>query len=123
MAFIMTSPTTPHSEEYKRNITSYQNKAYADENYKSFGKYWAATSGTRVVSMTLIPTITDKVVFDEFRDKAREALSVVGELATGEVVLRDGKKVFVKRMSRNNRVTGNAGKRPEPVFSIPFYMQ
>ncbi|HMX99482.1 MAG TPA: hypothetical protein PKC44_06880 [Agitococcus sp.] len=109
--------------EYKRNIKSYENKAYASEDYKSFGKYWAATSGTRVVSLMLIPTIDDKEVFEAFREKSREALSLVGEVATGEVVLRDGRKVFVKRMSRNNRTTGKAAQRPEPIFSIPFYMQ
>lgn len=119
----MNTPTQTPATDYKRNISSYENKAYASEDYKSFGKYWAATSGTRVVSLMLIPTIEDKEVFEAFREKSREALSLVGELATGEVVLRDGKKVFVKRMSRNNRTTGKAAQRPEPIFSIPFYLQ
>ena len=108
---------------HPKNITSYQNLAFADENYKSYGKYWAAVSGTRVVSMTLIPSIADKAIFDLFREKAREALALVGDIATGEILMRDGKKVFVKRMSRNHQVTGAAGNRPEPIFTIPFHLQ
>lgn len=92
MAFIMNStvPNSTPSSETSKNITSFANAVSLAENYKVCGKYWAATSGTRVVTMTLIPTIEDKDVFNAFRDKAREALAVVGEIATGEIQVRDG---------------------------------
>lgn len=114
------TPVTPSA--YPKKIVSYAN-AVAGEDYKACGKYWAAVSGTRVVSMTLIPSIDDKAIFDLFREKARDALAVVGELATGEMQIRDGKKVFVKRMSRNHQIKGAAGQREEPVFTIPFHLQ
>lgn len=110
-----TISTDPHA----RNISSFA----VNQNHKTFGKYWAAVEGPRVVSLILIPTIADKDKFNNFRDKSREALSIVGEVVTGEIQERNGVKVLVKRLPRNNNTNPNAKSRIEPTFSIPYYLQ
>ncbi len=107
----------PLSSDHPRNISSFA----IDDTTKSFGKYWAAIEGSRVVSLILIPTISDKDKFNAYRDKSREALAIVGEVITGEIQLRGDRKVFIKRLPRNNSI--NSKGRVEPTFHIPSYLQ
>ena len=58
-----------------KNITSFS----VNQEHKSFGKYWAAIADSRVVGLVLIPTIADKDKFNTYRDKSREALSIIHE--------------------------------------------
>jgi hypothetical protein len=102
-----------------KNVTSFT----VNQEYKSFGKYWAAIADSRVVGLVLIPTIADKDKFNSYRDKSREALSIIGEVMTGEIQLRDNTKVFVKRIPRNNNPTENSKRRIEPTYHIPTYLQ
>lgn len=111
----MTDSTT------NKTITSYSKTS--ESHHQSFGKYWAAVSGTKVITLTLIPTISDPVIFNTFRDKAREAISLAGELATGEVQMRDGKKVFVKRLNRHQNVKGTSADREEKIYILPSFTQ
>ena len=115
MATLMTN--IPLSSDHPRNISSFA----IDDTTKSFGKYWAAIEGSRVVSLILIPTIYDELKFNAYRNKSREALEIVGIVITGEIQIRDGLKVFVKRLARNNSI--NSKDRVEPTFQLPEYLQ
>ena len=121
MAIIMNPAITNTATPDHKKVQSYSK--HADTSHKAYGKSWAAVSGTRVITLILIPTVTDEYVFNSFRDKSREALAVVGDVATGEVQMREGQKVFVKRLNRNLHVKGSAGERSEPIYTLPFYMQ
>ena len=102
-----------------KNISSFA----VNQNHKAFGKYWAAIADSRVVGLVLIPTIADKDKFNLYRDKSRDALSIIGEVMTGEIQLRDNTKVFVKRIPRNNNPTESSKRRIEPTYHIPTYLQ
>ena len=110
MAILMTN--TPTSSEHKRDISSFS----LDNTTQSFGKYWAAIEGSKVVSLILIPTIYDELKFND-----RNKLEIVGIVMTGEIQIRDGLKVFVKRLGRNNSI--NSKGRVEPTFQLPAYLQ
>jgi len=115
MAILMTNIITP--SERKKDVSSFS----LDNTTQSFGKYWAAIEGSKVVSLILIPTIYDEIKFNAYRDKSREALAIVGNVMTGEIQIRDGLKVFVKRLGRNNSI--NSKDRVEPTFQLPSYLQ
>lgn len=74
----------------------------ATEN-KVIGKFWAAVRSERVVAM-LTMRVPKDVDFDQYRDKSRQALELVGEVITGEVqVTPEGKTILVKRLNHQNR--------------------
>lgn len=78
------------------------------------GKAWAAVKGGKVIS--LIPMrIPNDCDFELYREHATEALKVVGDVKTGEVVEVEGNLVFIQRLNHPNR-----GKKPrEPkTYSI-----
>jgi hypothetical protein len=66
------------------------------------GKAWAAIRKERVVSLISmsIPADCD---FESFRSKAVEALAILGEVKSGEVVVEGGKFQFVQRLNHSNR--------------------
>ena len=115
MATLMTNILT--TSERKKDVSSFS----LDNTTQRFGKYWAAIEGSKVVSLILIPTIYDELKFNAYRNKSREALEIVGIVMTGEIQIRDGLKVFVKRLGRNNSI--NSKGRVEPTFQLPAYLQ
>ena len=109
MATLMTNILT--TSERKKDVSSFS----LDNTTQRFGKYWAAIEGSKVVSLILIPTIYDELKFNAYRNKSREALEIV------QIQIRDGLKVFVKRLARNNSI--NSKDRVEPTFQLPEYLQ
>ena len=50
-----------------KNVTSFT----VNQEYKSFGKYWAAIADSRVVGLVLIPTIADKDKFNLIEEEEK----------------------------------------------------
>lgn len=73
----------------------------------SLGKYWAALKDGQVISMISMRVPND-ADFDDYRQKAIDCLSVVGQVKSGEVVeTAEGEKYFLQRLTHENR-----GKEP-----------
>lgn len=67
------------------------------------GKFWAAIRAERVVAL-LTMRVPKDVDFDQYREKSRQALELVGEVVTGEIqVTPEGTPLFVKRLNHQNR--------------------
>lgn len=66
------------------------------------GKYWAAVSGDMVINLISM-RVPNSVDFDAYRAKAVECLGLLGDVKTGEVVVREGKHIFVQRKNHQNR--------------------
>jgi hypothetical protein len=66
------------------------------------GRCWAAVNDGYIVAVVSMRPPRD-VEMDTYRTHAIEALQVLGEVISGDVVEIDGKKVFCKRLSHKNR--------------------
>lgn len=80
------------------------------------GKYWAAVSGDLVINLISM-RVPSSVDFDQYRNKAVECLGLLGEVKTGEVVVRNGKPVFVQRKNHQNRSKQGSAK-PSKEYAI-----
>jgi hypothetical protein len=86
------------------------------ENEKVVGKYWAAISDHKVINLISMK-VPNHVDFDSYRAKAIECLSLLGDVKTGEVVLREDKPVFVQRKNHANRGKQESAK-PAKEYAI-----
>lgn len=82
-----------------------QNKD-TSSNTVSLGKHWAALRGSNVIGVISMRVPND-IDFDDYREKAKACLALLGDIKSGEIEVRDGKKYFVQRMNHANR-----GKQP-----------
>ncbi len=66
------------------------------------GKAWVAIRDERVVShiSMRVPAECD---FESFRTKAVSALSILGDVKSGEITEKGGKYLFVQRLNHSNR--------------------
>jgi hypothetical protein len=83
---------------------------------KVVGKYWAAVSGDMVINLISM-RVPNSVDFDTYRNKAVDCLGMLGDVKTGEVVLRDGKHVFVQRKNHYARSKQGSAK-PAKEYAI-----
>ena len=85
-----------------------------------YGKYWAAVSGDFVVGLVLMPWIhREDPRFAAYRDKARESLSLLGEVISGEIREANGVRVFVRRLTHPNRPRASAMPRSPRCYQLP----
>ena len=70
----------------------------------SLGKCWAALLDDQVVGLisTSVPR-QKNIAFEEYREKARDCLSMLGDVITGELVDYQGRKYVAKRLTHKNR--------------------
>lgn len=71
-------------------------------NEINLGKHWAALRGKTVVGVISMRVPYD-VDFDDYRGKAIACLELIGDVKSGEVVIRSGHKIFVQRLTHANR--------------------
>lgn len=81
------------------------------------GKYWAAIKNDMVAAVVFM-NAPHNVDFDGYRENAVKALSLVGEVIAGEIVILDGYKVFAKRLTHKNRSKNPSVKRVPQVFQF-----
>ena len=87
---------------------------------RSYGKYWAAVSGDFVIGLTLMPWINrEDPRFAAYREKAKENLSLLGEVITGDIQEINGIRVFVKRLTHANRPQASPLPRVPRVYQLP----
>lgn len=68
-----------------------------------WGMYWAALDADERINCIIPMRIPPHINFEEFKDKARECLSVLGTVITGLIIERDGQRYFIKRLNHNKR--------------------
>lgn len=66
------------------------------------GKCWVAVVDNIVVKVINMSD-SKNVDFEKFRDKSRAALAAIGEVKVGEIKVRNGEWVFIKRANHVNR--------------------
>ena len=70
--------------------------------YTTLGKGWGAISNDLAVCFISMKVAND-VDFDAFRAKVREALTLLGDVKTGEIVEKDGVRYFLQRPNHQRR--------------------
>ncbi|EAT10872.1 hypothetical protein HF888_16420 (plasmid) [Bermanella marisrubri] len=93
-------------------------------NAINLGRHWAAIDGGEQVVALISMNVPNRIKgdrYDLYAQKAREALSVIGEVKSGEVVF-DEENGYVFRQNLNHK---NRSKKPrEPkVYSLDFIQQ
>lgn len=66
------------------------------------GKHWAAMRKDNVVGLISMRVPGD-IDFDEYRKKATACLEMLGEVKSGELIEKDGKRYFIQRLNHANR--------------------
>jgi hypothetical protein len=79
-------------------------------NEKKLGKYWAAINKDTVIGVISMRVPKD-VDFDAYREKAIGCLSMLGDVKSGELIEREGKKYFQQRLTHQNR--GKSPRQPK----------
>lgn len=97
---------------------SEEKAAYGEEqsvNRVSLGQCWAALREENVIGVILMRVPND-VDFDVYRKKATECLELLGQVKSGELIERNGKRYFVQRLTHANR-----GKKPRAAKEYLIY--
>lgn len=68
----------------------------------NLGKHWGAISNGAVVGVVSM-RVPSSVDFEEYRTIISEALALLGEVKSGEVIERAGQRYFVQRLNHKNR--------------------
>jgi len=76
----------------------------------NYGKYWAAIKNEKVLALLPMKLSKDKD-FEEYRSKAIKALSMLGDVKSGELQIKNGVRVFIKRLTHPNR--GKTERKPK----------
>lgn len=79
------------------------------------GRCWAAVNNDYVVAVVSMRA-PKNIEMDTYRTHAIEALSVLGEVHSGEIINSDGERVFCKRLTHKNR-----SKNPQVVRTPKMY--
>ena len=80
----------------------------------TYGKYWAAIKDGKVVNYLSMRPSND-IDFEEFRSQAIRTLELLGEVKSGEIISRGGKRLFLQRLPHTNR-----GKSPRAPREYPL---
>lgn len=72
------------------------------ENTSTLGKFWAAVKDDKAIAVVSMKVPND-VDFDAYRDKTKDALSLLGDVRSGELFRINGAYVFVQRLTHSNR--------------------
>lgn len=78
-----------------------------NQKVMNLGKCWAAIDDERVAAVLPMTPPVKEVDFAEFRERANSYLALFGTVRSGELILREGKRIFVQRLNHANR-----GKKP-----------
>lgn len=81
------------------------------------GKYWAAIKDDMVAAVVFMSE-PQNLDFDSYREDAVKALSLSGNVISGEVVVLDGHKVFAKRLTHKNRSKNPSANREPQIFQF-----
>ncbi|MCP4934099.1 MAG: hypothetical protein GY927_07795 [bacterium] len=84
----------------------------SDEN---LGQFWAAIrdgKAVKLVSMS-VPTDIGRNQYNDYASKQRDALNVLGELRSGELLKRDDEFIFLQRLTHKNRSKSQDGRVPK----------
>lgn len=85
----------------------------------SVGKYWAAIRDEKAVGLISMRVPSD-VDFEAYRQKATDCLGMLGEVKSGELVIRSGGYLFVQRKTHANRSKKNPESRKAKEFQVQF---
>lgn len=87
----------------------------------SMGKCWAALLDDQVVGFITTNTPRSKNVnFEEYREKARTCLAMLGDVMTGELVRHESKLYVAKRLTHKNR--GNSPRNQKLYHLAPWVL-
>lgn len=76
------------------------------------GKYWAAVRDERAIGLISMRVPSD-VDFDLYSARAKECLQMLGDVKSGELVERAGKRMFVQRLTHSNRAKNQTPRQPK----------
>lgn len=88
------------SEEQTKYLVDDKDKA--SETVLELGKCWAAIKNEQVIG-TISMKVPGYVDFDAYSQKAKECLSMLGDVKAGDAIEIEGIRYFVQRLTHANR--------------------